>query len=391
VKKHDKVQELAPQISKIMGWPENTQILLFEEIKMSMIEAMKPKTTFQQSEIQDGDIICFQEAVTDLDVNYTDARLYYDYLLNRIQVHFYPKPGYDGESFSLSLSKKMTYDQFSAKVGERANADPTHIRYATINIQNNKPKNWVKRALNQNLQQILTSQYSAYSGYMTHRTDSLFYEVLETSLADYETKKLMKVVYLPDGINKEELLEVLVPKNGIIADLTTGIARKLDLDQESADRLRVLEVHACKIHKELSSDLNVVGVNEFTTLYCEKYPDEELDPPEGASAIYAYHFDKEPNKAHGVPFKFVLVPGEKVKDTRERISKRTGIKGKLLSNLRFAIVPRGMYAKARYLEEEDDITEVLREMGGNGDESLGLDHVNKNRGLWGRAEGMFIR
>lgn len=33
---------------------------LVQEIKPGMIELMKPKLTFTQSEIQDGDIICFQ-------------------------------------------------------------------------------------------------------------------------------------------------------------------------------------------------------------------------------------------------------------------------------------------------------------------------------------------
>jgi ubiquitin carboxyl-terminal hydrolase 7 len=33
---------------------------LMQEIKPGMIELMKPKFTFTQSEIQDGDIICFQ-------------------------------------------------------------------------------------------------------------------------------------------------------------------------------------------------------------------------------------------------------------------------------------------------------------------------------------------
>ena len=72
---------------------------------------------------------------------------------------------------------------------------------------------------------------------------------------------------------------------------------------------------------------------------------------------------------------------------KERISKRTGIKGKLLQQIKFAIIPRGLYAKPRYLGDEDVVLEFV----GDGDESLGLDHVNKSRGLWGRAEGMFIR
>jgi ubiquitin carboxyl-terminal hydrolase 7 len=56
--------------------------------------------------------------------------------------------------------------------------------------------------LSQTLQQILSSQYSSY-GYSNHRNDTLYYEVLETSLADYETKKIVKVTWLSEGITKE--------------------------------------------------------------------------------------------------------------------------------------------------------------------------------------------
>ena len=206
VRKHDKVQEIAPQINRLMGWDPNTQVSLYEEIKQSMIEAMKPKQTFQGSEIQDGDIICFQQTTTEQETTsytYTDARQYYDYLLNRTVVAFHPRPGTEGEAFQLSLSKKMSYDQFSAKVADKLKVDPTHLRYATVNITSGKPKAWVKRNLNQNLTQILQSQYSSYGGYMTHRNDALYYEILETSLADFETKKPMKVVWLSEGINKE--------------------------------------------------------------------------------------------------------------------------------------------------------------------------------------------
>ncbi|KAK5463058.1 ubiquitin-specific protease ubp15 [Exophiala xenobiotica] len=405
VRKQDKVSEIAPQINKIMQWDSSTSILLFEEIKYSMIDTMKPKQTFQQSEIQDGDIICFQQNLPDLDsstATYTDARQYYDYLLNKIPVSFYPKPGTEGEPFTLSLSKKMTYDQFSGKVGEYLKVDPTHIRFATISATNNKIKLWIKRGMNHNLQQILQSQ-SSYGGYATHRGDALYYEILETSLADYETKKIMKVIWLSDGISKEvslpnlnqvcfvdpkqEPLEILVAKNGIIGDLVSGIARKLNLDEQTTRNIRILEVHGGKIHKELIEDFNVVGVNEFTTLYAEKIPDEELNASDDDRFIYCYHFDKEANKPHGVPFKFMLKPDEPLKETKERISKRTGIKGKLLQQIKFALVSRALYAKPRYLEDDDVIFDLLQD----GDEMLGLDHVNKARNFWGRAEGMFIR
>ena len=38
---------------------------LYEEIKPGMIELMKPKVTFAQSEIQDGDVVCFQVDISE--------------------------------------------------------------------------------------------------------------------------------------------------------------------------------------------------------------------------------------------------------------------------------------------------------------------------------------
>lgn len=184
---------------------------------------------------------------------------------------------------------------------------------------------------------------------------------------------------------------MLVPKNGTIGDLITGLARKLNLDDANARYIRIFEVHSARIHKELAEDFNVVGINEFTTLYAERIPDDELNATENDRMIYCYHFDKESNKPHGVPFKFFLKPGEKTTEMRDRISKRTGIKGKLLANIKFAIVPRGAYAKPKYLEEEDVPLDVVGE-GSVGEELLGLDHVSKApKSLWSRAEGMFIR
>lgn len=135
-------------------------------------------------------------------VLYTDARQYYDYLLNRISVKFAPLKPDDSETFDLTLSRKMTYEQWTTKVGEHLNVDPTHIRFAPVLQNSGKPKPFIKRNATQNLQQILTSQYSAY-GYAAHRPDALYYEILETSLSEYETKKIIKVTWLPDGISKE--------------------------------------------------------------------------------------------------------------------------------------------------------------------------------------------
>jgi ubiquitin carboxyl-terminal hydrolase 7 len=198
----------------------------------------------------------------------------------------------------------------------------------------------------------------------------------------------MKVTWLPEGVVKEELVDVLVPKLGNVADIVNGIGRKLNLDETVVRNVRLFEAHGSKNYKELSDDATIGTVADQATLYAEKIPDDELNAGEEDRAIFCFHFDKEPSKPHGTPFKFVLKPGEVFKDTKQRISKRTGIKGKLLEQIKFALCSRGLYAKPRYLEDEDVILDLI----GESDEwSLGLDHVNKNRGFWGRTENMFIK
>ena len=88
-----------------------------------MIELMKPKYTFTQSEIQDGDIICFQVDISDKEVHdlesqglYSNPQQFYDFLQNRVMVLFRPKfdePDAEQPEFSLVLSKKQNYDAVS--------------------------------------------------------------------------------------------------------------------------------------------------------------------------------------------------------------------------------------------------------------------------------------
>ena len=395
VNKHDKVETLFPLMRQVMGWTDNREITLYEEIKFSMIETMKPNLSFGQSEIQDGDIICFQEKETNPGIElekviYQNAKMYYDYLLNKTSVEFHPRigPSKDEDSFILDLSKKMSYEQFSEKVAQKVGAPADHLRFATVNATTGKPKAFVKRNLQQNLQQILSTQLS-YSNYVTHRPDMLYYEILEVSLQDYETKKIMKPIWLPDGITKDEQLEILVPKTGMINDLTSGIIRKLKLPEDTDPRrIRVIETAVQKISRQLPGDFNVAVLSEFTTLYAEFIPDEELNADENDFPVHCYHFDKEPGKAHGIPFVFLVKNGEIFKDTKERLSKRTAIKGKLFQNLKFAVIPKGPYAlsKSRPIEDEDVLSEIM-----NPDDQLGLDHVAKPKSFWGKAEGMFIK
>lgn len=82
----------------------------------------------------------------------------------------------------------------------------------------------------------------------------------------------------------------------------------MNLEDETLANVRIYEAHGGKVYRELSADYQVTTLSEFTTLYAEVIPEEERDAEEGDTAIYCYHFDKESNKPHGVPFKFLVKP-----------------------------------------------------------------------------------
>lgn len=96
---------------------------------------MKPKMTFAQSEIQDGDVICFQAELNEKEyaislcsrerwpdycsrISDFEAQgllstpiQFYDLLQNRVLIKFKPRFEDTGlEEFDLVLSKKMNYD-----------------------------------------------------------------------------------------------------------------------------------------------------------------------------------------------------------------------------------------------------------------------------------------
>jgi ubiquitin carboxyl-terminal hydrolase 7 len=165
------------------------------------------------------------------------------------------------------------------------------------------------------------------------------------------------------------LVEVLVPRDGTFADLLAGLQKKANLEDDIVREMRIFEAHSGKIYKEYQEDAKIAGINEYVTLYAERIPEEELQMQDGERTVNAFSFDREPSRPHGVPFKFVMKPvsishflhlaftsthtfqGEIFKETKERLSKRTGIKGKQFEKIKFAVVPKSLYSNPRYLDD----------------------------------------
>lgn len=432
-----RVEELAPFILRRMGWPEDTKLKLYEEIKPDMIEPMKAKQSLKAAELQDGDIVCFQKALekssesgtgrggspdSNLSKSTTsighssetpsngsvpryqpvktsdiieDARQYYDFLRHRrlITFHCHPTKGSkefnseNCESFTLVLSAKHTYDQVAAKVGEKLDVDPNYIRFWTIAQNTGNPKTAIRRMSNQTLHTMVSTSYATFAG-ATIRADALYFEVLDISLAELDTKKSMKVSWISEGVTKEEQLDILVPKTGTVDDIISSVIKKAQLeDEEKGGPIRAYEIHSNKIHKELPRGYPVKDITEYINIMLERIPEEELAQPNGSQYIYAFHFQSEPSKVHSIPFKFLIVQNEIFSDTKKRLEKRTGIKGKNLDKIKFAVVKRSSYTKPTYLNDDDTLWDMLRD----DDDQLGLDHIDKIRNARTGMGDLFLK
>lgn len=96
-------------------------------------------------------------------------------------------------------------------------------------------------------------------------------------------------------------------KSGQVEDLIEGLIKKAKIpSEEEGGRLRIYETNNHKFFRELDRTYPVISINEYTTVVAERIPEEEVEAKENDLYISVFHFQGEPNRAHGVPFKFLI-------------------------------------------------------------------------------------
>jgi len=178
-----------------------------------------------------------------------------------------------------------------------------------------------------------------------------------------------------------------VPKAGTLSDVVEALIKKLQIpDEAEGGRIRIYETNSNRVYREPARDHAVLNLSDYTQIYAERVPSEEVDADEG-NFIQVFHFQNEVNRSHGVPFKFLMVEGEKFADTKKRLEKRTGFKGKSFEKIKFALVRRANYSKPQYLEDDDELWSVAT----TEDDYLGLDHVDRSRSVRNGGGDLFLR
>ena len=119
VRKTDLISTIIPAIYKVSNFPENQNLILYEEVKPGMVEQVDVNNSFSGAELVDGDILCFQPRLSGPEMDsFPDPTLatapgYFEMLQNRVEVNFKHRGAKDASSqeLTLVLNKKMNYEQ----------------------------------------------------------------------------------------------------------------------------------------------------------------------------------------------------------------------------------------------------------------------------------------
>ncbi|KAH0981206.1 hypothetical protein GBA52_008383 [Prunus armeniaca] len=373
VKGSGKPVELFAKLNEMAGFSPDEKIELFEEIKFEpniMCEHIDEKATFRVSQLEDGDIICYQkspQAGSSEQFRYPDVPSFLDYVRNRQVVRFRSLDKPKEDEFCLELSKFHTYDDVVERVAQHLGLDdPTKIRLTSHNCYSQQPKP----------QPIKFRGVEHLSDMLVHynqTTDVLYYEVLDIPLPELQGLKTLKVAF--HHATKDEVVvhTIRLPKQSSVGDVIDDLKTKVELSHPDAE-LRLLEVFYHKIYKIFPPNEKIENINDqYWTLRAEEIPEEEKNFGPHDRLIHVYHFMKDTAQNQvqnfGEPFFLVIREDETLAEVKVRVQKKLQVPDEEYSKWKFAFLSMG---RPEYLQDDD----IRRDVYGAWEQYLGLEHTD---------------
>jgi len=409
--------DLLPVLRAKKGLPPNQELAVYEEVEFESsvrFEALSEHRTLKDAELQSGDIIVFQALPVPelpardlaLDAGGSAAPAdplqheplllipqFFEHVKNRVNVHVHRLPATGGQgirekdaALELTMDKRWTYDQVTARIGKALNVDPLCLRLTMHNPYSDLPKPTpLKYRGVDSLHDMLLS--------FQKTSDILFYEVLQMSLPELESKKSLKVSWHNAATEEVRIVNLLLNKESTVADALRALAEEVppatppaasgaggsDLAARPARRLRMMEVFNHRIYKIFNETEEIETINDqYWTIRAEEMAPEEEGAGPDHKLIHVRHFyrDTRMNMTHnfGDPFLLLIAPEETLASIRTRIQAKLSLTDEELAKWKLAIVSFGR------VEPLEDEAEVVRprfrkqDNYGNWDDYLGLEH-----------------
>eukprot|EP00192_Tetraselmis_astigmatica_P000385 CAMPEP_0117664232 /NCGR_PEP_ID=MMETSP0804-20121206/9096_1 /TAXON_ID=1074897 /ORGANISM="Tetraselmis astigmatica, Strain CCMP880" /LENGTH=1147 /DNA_ID=CAMNT_0005471423 /DNA_START=186 /DNA_END=3631 /DNA_ORIENTATION=+ len=394
--KNDRISSLTGEMCQMAGFPPDTPLNVFEEIKFDpsvMCELVPSTSTLSGAQLEHGDIICFQRRLSQeaaVGLPYPTVKQYLDYVRNRQFVSFKPLENPKDDGLLLELSKENTYDEVCEALAaelRREKAPALHngsfLRITAHNGYSQSPKpSPLKYRGVEHLGEML-QQYNQGDG--AQGPGILYYEVLEMALPELERLKSLKIVFYNEKAVEASQHQVVLPKESCVADALEVVAKEIGGSCHAAD-LRLMEVFYQKIFKTFAPSERIDTINDqYWTLRAEAIPEEERNMAPDDKLIHVYHFSHDSGAAtvvhnFGDPFLLVVHEGETLAQLKARIQTKLGVKDEEFASWKFAFVPISL--RPEYLSDDDVVasrfTTRTSYTTGQDQSYLGLDHVDKN-------------
>eukprot|EP00246_Nothoceros_aenigmaticus_P013115 TRINITY_DN439_c0_g3_i1.p1 TRINITY_DN439_c0_g3~~TRINITY_DN439_c0_g3_i1.p1 ORF type:complete len:1081 (+),score=256.97 TRINITY_DN439_c0_g3_i1:216-3458(+) len=355
VKAGGKPLDIIGKLIGMAGFSEDDDLQLYEEIKFEpnvMCEHIDKKLTFRASQLEDGDIICYQKALSRDEedrVRYPHVPSFLEYVRNRQVVRFRRLEKPKDDEFCMELSKQHTYDDVVERVAMQVRLeDPSKIRLTAHNCYSQQPK---PQAIKYRGVDRLSDMLAHYN----QTSDILYFEILDLPLPELQGLKTLKVAF--HNVKTEELSvhNIRLPKQSTVGDVIAELKGKVELSSEKAE-LRILEVFYHKIYKIFPSTEKIENINDqYWTLRAEEIPDEEKDLGPHDRLIHVYHFTRDASQNHmvqnfGEPFFLVVRENETLLEVKDRIRWKLQVPDDEFSKWKFAFLSLG---RPEYLQDTD--------------------------------------
>eukprot|EP01134_Creolimax_fragrantissima_P003884 CFRG3884T1 len=373
-----------PFMRAAAGLPENTELIIFEEIQPNRIDLVDPTRSFRQGEILSGDILTFQIKPSggETGLKWPLAKDYYDYMYNRIEVSFKNVNERSGDrEFTLELLKNMTYDEVARHVADALptydyedRCDPMTLRFYQCELEK-RARPIVRAAGEVTLDDMVKSK-------TVNPSCTLYYENMDVNIVELESKVPLTLWW--QSANGEEVEQKLLLEHGTTIEHILSEQRRnpsVKLSPGGTGKLRLVEIFDHKIVNVYSANhANHVAEDirqEEYKIRMEEIPADQVDTAitEEDRMLCVVHFHREPKKLHGNPFIIVVREGEKLGDLKERLRIASHAKAAEFEKWKIALLDSEGYSKPQYLNDDDVITDIL--LNNRHEQRIGLDHPGR--------------
>jgi len=334
-----------PHLLHLLGFPDDQELLLFEEIKPTMVEPLKATDSFAEAELSNGDIICVQKPPPpETCLPRPLAVAHYTWMLNRVTVKFRDLNVPTVDTCVLELSKEMGYDEVVARLAKQIEHDPAKIRLTQHSAMYNKPRlHPIKSTPKVNLTEMLANPYGGNQKKVL--LDILYYEKLDMPLVELENNKLVKVEWFNSKVQPIATHHVLVPKTAVFSDVIAKLKEVVG-PLTGTGEIRLLDVQGHRIYRNLKPEERTTGYSEYTststTVRGEEVPEEERTRDvKNTKLIQVTHVFRDDSylQTFGHPFYFVVPKTERFGDTKRRIQEKLGVPDEEFATWKFLLVP----------------------------------------------------